>query len=454
MIVSTRRLVWLLGAVVVLGAAASSEAADLFYVESEQDGRLYVFADRAAHERWTKTGAIATPLTLAAYGPKGEDVVFDGEAAANLYNARHGRTGAGPAPAAGPSRFYWKNGETVAEFDNARITLQNRVQFRFTEELPNDKLQLPGTSRPGEGKPSFKIRRAKTQLAGWAFWPELTFELQVGWAGSDSGAGAGTTFSGLEDAYLAWDMAHKGSLQVQGGQFKVPFGRQELTSSERQQFVDRSVLSGEFTHGRDVGVMVGGGVSKGKLDWRVGAFNGNGRNKPTNDNTKLQWNARVTFQPFGDVGYSEGDFESKDHPLLAVAGEFESNDLSDVTNANDFNNTIYGGDVVFKYKGFSAFAEYFDRRRQPEVGPSFHSNGYHLQAGYFVVRDRFEVAFRWAAWDPTDELADNDRTELGGALSYYLRKHRLKIQGDFRRLEDQGRAETDHELRVQTQFTF
>src|SRR5262249_17926095 len=247
-------------------------------------------------------------------------------------------------------------------------------------EMPPDDLQLPGTSHPGENKRSFKIRRAKTQLAGWIYWPELTYELQLGWAGSDSGSGAGTTFSGLEDAYLAWDVQHKDVFQGQGGQFKVPFGRQEYTSSERQQFVDRSLLSGEFTHGRDVGAMIGGRFGKGMLDWRVGAFNGNGRNKPTNDNTKLQWDARVTFQPWGDVGYSEGDFESKDHPLLALEGEFENNNLHEVTNGNDFNDTIFGGDVVFKYKGFSAFAEYFNRERKPETGASFHSNGYNLQA--------------------------------------------------------------------------
>src|SRR5262245_20172146 len=265
MLGSKRTWSWRVGAalVVVLWAAASSRAADLFYMEAEKDGRLYVFADPAAHERWTKSGQVQAPLTLKAYGPKGEDVVFDGEAAVNLFNARHGRSGPAPAapaaPAPGGARIYWKDGETVAEFDKAQITLTNRVQFRFTDEMPPDDLQLPGTSHPGESKPSFKIRRAKTQLAGWLYWPELTYEVQIGWAGSDSGSGAGTTFSGLEDAYLAWDVHHKGVFQVQGGQFKVPFGRQEYTSSERLQFVDRSLLSGEFTHGRDVGAMIGGG---------------------------------------------------------------------------------------------------------------------------------------------------------------------------------------------------
>ena len=450
-----------LGAVLAVVCSSRAFAQDLYYLEAEKDGRLYVFADKAAHDRWSKGKSVKGAITLRGYGPRAEDVVFDGEAAVNFYNERHGRgAAAGPpappvaeAPAPPQSRIHWNHGTTL-EFDNALVKVENRVQFRFTDQFPADTLQLPGTSAPGDSKPSFTIRRAKTEVAGWLVWKELTYEFQMGWAGSDSGQSSGTTFSGLEDAYLNWDISKTGAFAVRGGQFKVPFGRQEYTSSEKQQFVDRSILSGEFTKGRDVGVQAGGTVAAGKLGYALGAFNGNGRNKPTNDNAKLQWDARATFQPFGDVGYSEGDFESKDHPLVALELELEHNDLQGVTNANDFQDRTIGADAVFKYKGLSAFAEYFWRERTPETGPAFASNGYHVQAGYFLKRDRVEVAFRWASWDPSDTVADNDIEEVGGALSYYLRQHKLKVQGDFRKLEDKGRGQTSHELRIQTQFVF
>ncbi len=459
-----------LGAVLAVVLGAQAFAQDLYYLEAEKDGRLYVFADKAQHDRWAKGKALAKAITLRAYGPRGEDVVFDGEPAVNLYNERHGRTGSAlplPPPPPGPPgpsapveaplpsgpKVRWNHGTTF-EFDNALIKIENRLQFRFTDEFPPDTLQLPGTEAPGDSKPSFKIRRAKTELAGWLVWKELTYEFQVGWAGSDSGQSSGTTFSGLEDAFLNWDISKRGVFAVRGGQFKVPFGRQEYTSSEKQEFVDRSILSGEFTKGRDVGVQVGGAVAAGKLAYALGAFNGNGRNKPTNDNGKLQWDARVTLQPFGDVGYSEADFESKDHPLLALEAELEHNDLHGITNANDFKDRTIGADGVFKYKGLFAFAEYFWRERTPETGAAFGSNGYHLQAGYFLKRNRLEVALRWASWDPTDAVSGNDLTELAGALNYYLRQHKLKVSGDFRKLEAKGRGETAHELRLQTQFVF
>jgi len=455
----------LLGSALVSGAAAG----ELYYLEAEKDGRLFVFADREVHEGWTRGAPIPGPITLRAYGPRGEDVVFDGEAAVNLYNARHARTGP-PAPPAAPMatpagangtsgasgkavRIHWDHGTTF-EFDDASVTIENRLQFRFTDEFPPDSLQLPGTNAPGDSKASFKIRRAKVQLSGFLLWPELTYEFQVGWAGSDAGVAEGTTFSGLEDAYLDWDVSKKGLLRIRGGQFKVPFGRQEFTSSERQQFVDRSILSFELTKSRDVGVMLWGATEKSRFAWALGAFNGNQRNRPANDNGKLQWNARATFQPWGDVRYSEADFESKDHPLLAVEGEFEHNDRHGVTNANDFKDRILGVNTVFKYRGFSLFGEYFWRNRTPETGKGFASNGYHAQAGCFLVRNRFEAALRYASWDPTDVVSGNDLTELAGVLNYYIRGHKLKATGDFRRLRDEGRDETAHELRLQVQFLF
>ena len=59
-----------------------------------------------------------------------------------------------------------------------------------------------------------------------------------------------------------------GKFRVVFGQYKVPFGRQEMTSSGSQQFVDRSLVSNEFARGRDIGVSVQGAVWSNKLEYR------------------------------------------------------------------------------------------------------------------------------------------------------------------------------------------
>jgi hypothetical protein len=337
------------------------------------------------------------------------------------------------------------------ESEDGSLFLLNRVQFRWTQQFPDDNVLLAGTENPGDGKGEFRIRRAKTELTGWVFRPELTFELQLSWAGPEAGA---STQTPLEDFYLTWDASKNQTFMVTLGQFKVPLGRQEMTSSGYLQFADRDILSNEFTRGRDIGLQLEGLLAGGKLVYQAGLFNGNPASRLGNDNSKYQYNARVTFQPNGRVRYSEGDFESTDKPLFAVATQFEHNDQrgSSLT-INDLRTVIWGGDVVFKYKGLSLFAEVFLRDRQPEEGPSFRSDGWHAQAGYFLKRHILEVAARYATFDPGPEPGD-DLTEIGGAVNYYISKHTLKVQADFRQVENEGRDTKNQELRIQTQVMF
>jgi hypothetical protein len=342
-------------------------------------------------------------------------------------------------------------GHVLWEGEGGSVALLNRAQFRWTNEMPDDRLQLPGTSCPGSSKGSFRIRRAKTELVGWVWRRELTYELQLSWAGPEPGT---STTSPLEDFILNWDASKDKWFQIAVGQFKVPLGRQELTSSNRQQFADRDLLSGEFSRGRDVGVQLWGLLGKGKVEYRAGIFNGNPASRLDNDNDKYQFNARLMFQPFGDARYSESDFESHGKPLLAVAGQYERNNQHGSTNVDDLDTRILGVDAVFKYHGLFLFAEYFARHRTPETSSVFDSNGFHAQAGYFLIRDRLEVAARWAGYDPSDLIADNDRTEVGGVVNYYLNRHNLKLQGDFRQLDDDGRRTKTKELRLQTQVVF
>lgn len=385
--------------------------------------------------------------------------------AAEVDGAAATEQAAAPAPAGG-YKIVHADGATTLTLENAEISLSNRLQFRFTDEIPPDNVRLPGTTKDGQSKPSFRIRRAKTSLEGWFWKKELTYEIQLSWAGPEAGA---STQTPLEDALLTWDASKKGSFKITIGQFKVPLGRQEMTSSGRLQFADRSILNGEYTRGRDIGLQLSGRVANDKVEYFAGVFNGNSASRTSNDNTKLQYNARVSFEPFGRVAYSETAFEGWDKPLLAIAGQFENNDLSGATNLTDLNTTIFGADLMYKYKGFSLFAEYYNRKRKPEAvsgassntsGPaaqssgSYHSNGYNVEAGYFLKRDKVEVAARYAEYDPSDQVPSNKRTEKGGVLNYFILKHTLKVVADFRVLHDVLVQETAKELRIQTQFIF
>ncbi len=440
----------LLGLALATGAAAQG----MYYKEIAKDGRIYVFNDAKRALAFEQGGEAGTGLTRVGAGPNGETVIADSEQALDLFFFKHGISEAVERPKTPKANISYKDGQLTAEFDKAQVTFTNRLQLRFTQQMPDQTVQLPGTAAKADSKGSFRIRRYEPQFSGWLYTKDLTYKLELAFQDLQNNAVAG---GAINDAYFNYDLSKgKKAFRVQMGQFKVPFGRQELTSSFNLQFVDRSIVAGEYEKGRDLGLQLDGVTLGSKLAWAAGVFNGNGRSVTLNDNDKYQYDARVVLQPLGgDVRYSEADFESTDKPLLAIAGQFESGNFFNVTTGNDLKREVFGGDVVFKYKRLFVFGEYYDRKLTPETGASYKSNGYNLEAGYLLDKGRhWEVAFRYAAWDPTDLKSGDGRSELGGAINWFYNKHFAKIQADFRQLEDKAKKTKDKELRIQTQLYF
>lgn len=428
---------------VLTATPAAAQITGLYYKEIEKDGRIYVFNTPERARSFEESGEIGVAITLPGAGVDGKTIVAENETALDLYFFKHDLPGyerPTPKPQAPAYNVSWKDGKTTIETKGFKLDLSNRVQIRFTQELPE----------VGDDVGSFRIRRAKTKFEGWAYTKDLTYELQLNWP---------DTANPLEDANVNYDFTHgRKMFQLKAGQYKVPFGRQELTSSGSQEFVDRSIVSNEFARGRDIGVQLWGLPAGGKLDWRVGLFNGNGRTVSRNDNDKFQYNARLTWQPFGDVKYSEGDFESSDRPLFALAGQYESNErpvaASGTTPADSADREIVGGDVVFKYKGLFVFGEFFDATTERRVASDFDSDGFNAQIGYFIVPQKLEIAGRLAVLDPNSDRDDDEREERGIALGYFFNKHARKLQLDYRQLENKATDREDDEVRLQYQIIF
>jgi phosphate-selective porin OprO and OprP len=376
---------------------------------------------------------------------------------------------ASPTPAPSPT-VTWKDGTTTILVPGAaQVRISNRLQVRYTHDFPDETVTLPGTPGPGDSRGSFRIRRTKFKIDGWFYRPWLGYELQTNWV-AITGSNVGAL---LEDADINWDVTKgKRRFMVKFGQYKVPFGRQQLTSSTAQQLVDRSQVSDVYARGRDAGLQVWGRLWGDHVEWRAGMFNGNGLTRTVNDNDAFQYNARVMWQPsgqhplatgMGNSGplFSEADFESTDKPIWALAANFESSDFHRTTSGVDFKDTVFAFDGMFKFRGFSAAAEVYLREREPEppstgaAGETFHSNGYYVQAGYLLDQRRtWEVAARWGSFDPTSLRSGDAQTELRGGVNYYYNRHVLKVQADYGVLKNKQTGVTSTEVRVQSQFGF
>ncbi len=450
-------------------ATSANTVQSLFYKEIHKDGRVYVFNVPEEAERFEKSGETGRAITRIGVGPNGETVVADSETALELFFFKHGISEKVDRPKDAPLNIVWRDGKTRFTLGSGfYMEISNRIQVRYAHEMPDETVKLPGTETAGDDKGSFRIRRAKFKIEGWFYQPYLQYELQLNWpaaVGSNVGAF-------LEDANINWDLTKgRKRLMVRFGQFKVPFGLQELISSGSQEFVDRSLVSNAYFRGRDTGASVWGVLGNNKVEYRAGIFNGNGLTRPLNDNNKFQTNARVTFQPTGavplgiwgsGVHMTESDMDTRalGRPVFTISGAFEQNDLRFAATdlATNVKSTLFAIDSLYKYKGFFATGSYtWGARRPQDVAiREFDTKGWFLQGGYFFKPDVWEVAGRYGELDPSELIAIDRVKELGGALSYYYNKHNLKVQADFRRIQTESASggTTNHELRVQTQFIF
>jgi phosphate-selective porin len=467
----------LVAAVSVVVMAGPAAAQGLYYKEIVRDGRIYVFNIAAEAARFEASGEMGRALTRPGAGAKGETVVGDSERALQLYFFKHGLSEEVPEPVAPRQLVEWRDGKTRITTDTAYLEISNRVQVRYTHDFPDEAVTLPGTGSAGDPVGSFRIRRAKFKLEGWLWHPpgvapapvtqpKVTYEVQLNWP-AVSGSNAGAI---LEDANIGIDPNGSGKFRVLFGQFKVPFGRQEMTSSGNQSFVDRALVSNEYARGRDTGVAIQGVLRNNTIEYRLGAFNGNGLTRTTNDNASMQVNARLMWQPNGNqvltqrawvsgALYSEADFESTTVPLYALAVNYEHNDFHRTTTGNDLKSDVVGVDGVFKYKGVFATGEYFVRRRTPETGSKFNADGGFAQLGVMLDQYRtWEAAVRYGQRDVNDTVGNDAIKEIRAGLNYYYRRHTLKFQIDGGRVETQqgaaGGSRTQHELRMQAQFIF
>jgi phosphate-selective porin OprO and OprP len=393
-----------------------------------------------------------------------------------------------------PIDYTMGNGFTLTSPDEKfKLTLGSIMQLRYSltdlDDVNNN------ASKSAQDSSRFELRRIKIYLNGYAYSKDLTYKLMMNFANLQGGAIKGGGL--LEETYLNYRVIDE--LQIRAGQDKVQFGRQFITSSAAQQFVDLSVVTNAFAPGFDTGVMLHGRIADGLVNYNIGGYGGAGQNtyRSTSDNA---FAARLTFNPLGDVKYCESDVEYSLKPQVSLGANFYRNTLnpsemntSTTTNNNlmftnmatgwfglgnplsgskgisskesvDFNTA--GFDGVFKWRGFSAQGEYFMARADGQTTKNtVKAEGFYAQAGYFVIPKTLELAGRYSYIDPNKDIANDRWVESTGAVSWYINNHNLKLQADYTNIHRQrliastnkggGASPTDDkQVRLQAQILF
>jgi phosphate-selective porin len=318
-----------------------------------------------------------------------------------------------------------------------------------------------GDSRFGSDNDRFYLRRARLNASG-RFLEELDFRLEMDLAGSLSNT------SGLRaqmtDGYITWNRYPAANVRV--GQFKTPFGFEQLYGDPKLITIERSLVNDRLTESRQLGVQVGGDLFEKRMAYAVGAFNGNGVNNNANDNNAFLEAGRISVIPWqGTVAGSPATwsvagngYSSKDTGLaLSDLGLDSTPATPDKDGLFTGRRNAYGVDSQLVSGPFELWGEYLNVRFEPDSKvprPRFNANGWYAQASYYAVPKRLQIVVKYETFDPNDQKdADDTRTTTLG-LNYYIKGHDLKVMINYLRTGAPAPLDTQNKVIARLQVMF
>tara|TARA_R110002050_G_scaffold169182_1_gene300869 strand:- start:20994 stop:22199 length:1206 start_codon:yes stop_codon:yes gene_type:complete len=327
------------------------------------------------------------------------------------------------------------------------------------------------------------IRRARLKFDGFVYSPKLRYKLELGLSNRDISGGSKYTGNApryILDAVIMWNFYQNFELWV--GQTKLPGNMERIISSGNLQMVDRSLLNGQFTLDRDMGIQLRHHshlTDTFVIREIIAISQGEGRNITTGNLGGHQYSGRVELLPFGEFKrggeYSGGDLKREKSPKLMVAATYNLNLNAVKTRGSqgtymvtDFGfhqtdiNTLFL-DAMFKYNGFSFMAEYAYRDAEDPIARNMDGSqtgetvqighGLNLQTGY-LLNSNWEISGRYTNIELENNITiENPKNQYTLGLSKYIVGHKLKVQTDISYLSvGSGPDELMYRLQLDVHF--
>lgn len=340
-----------------------------------------------------------------------------------------------------------------------KLTLGGLLQVHYEG---GDVFAFEGRFGSGAIDDRFRLRRARIQVSG-EFADNFDFKLEGEFAQSDEaltvrdatgrvlGSNATRTAFGGLDLFANWHRYPE--FQVKVGQYKAPFGLEQISPDPKLFTAERSEVTSALTPERQVGIQIWGKPftnvfpeQKDLLTYWVGMFNGNGRNITVNDNDQYMYVARLEVQPWKGklagqdawVNFGGDALSSNDSPgtVLSPAGTLRVNNdgsLSTFTAPAAAEREGYGFDGAFHWGPFDLIGEYLSERYEPRVPgrfPSFRAEGYYIQPGFFIVPRKLQVVAKYEHFNP-GQVIDDNLDSITGGVNYYIHGDDIKLIADY-----------------------
>lgn len=290
-----------------------------------------------------------------------------------------------------------------------------------------------------EWEGGFQIRRTKLNFSGHVGSPKIEYDLTLAADRSDNSVG-------VEDVTVGYKLMD--NLKVEAGRKKLPFLREELTSSKRQLAVDRASVTEVFTLNRSEGVWVTWSpADKLKITTAISdgenAGNIGGANDFHEDRTDFAITARADLTLAGNPKQARDFAAWSGEPLGIFLGAAIHYELGETGDSDPSNNPDYFSwtvDASIETNGLNVFASFTGGHIEDVIGTDefgesttsdFDNYGLLVQGGYMVIPDKLEPFVRYEWIDFDDDREDSDKSLITIGANYYLRKHAAKFTLDW-----------------------
>jgi phosphate-selective porin OprO/OprP len=306
---------------------------------------------------------------------------------------------------------------------------------------------------PNQVKDRFRLRRARVNLVG-DFAEKFDFKVEGDFGAGDGLSGNRTGFSAT-DIFVNWHQFPEANVKV--GQWKAPFGLEQITPDPKIFTIERSLPTGALTPERQIGVQIWGKPltnlwpdQKDLLTYYAGIFNGNGRNITVNDNNNFMYVGRLELLPW------KGELLNQDASLKFGADVLNSRDDAGTNISQALNlkvnadgsltpyvltsadeRTAWSLDAWLNIGPFDLIAEYFsedvDGRTVAGVAPTFADfdpSGWYVQGSYFIIPKKLQAVVKWEELSP-DQVVDDGIRSITAGLNYYIHGDAIKVMANY-----------------------
>lgn len=350
---------------------------------------------------------------------------------------------------------------TAAAADEFKLTLGGYIQTQFEG---GDPFAFEGRFGSAELKDRFRVRRARITITG-DYTEHFDFKVEGDFSLSDTaltirdasgrtlGSNSTRTSFSATDVYVNWHTYPEFNIKV--GQYKAPFGLEQLTPDPTIITIERSMITDSVTPERQIGVQVWGKPltnllpeQKDLLTYYLGVFNGTGRNVTVNDNNEFMYAGRLEVQAMktkvlnndASLKFGVDGVYSRDDAGTTVSNVIRENSDGSIAAYNlpsAGERVEYGFDASLNIGPFDLVAEYLDDRISPRrvnnINPlftTFEPNGYYVQASYVVIPKTLQLVAKWESFDP-DQAADDDLRSITGGVNYFIHGNNIRLAANY-----------------------